>query len=244
MEGIHGTADRLGYRIDILDYAGLGGTPLALERVLRARGIQGLIILPVPWGFSLAAMSFEGLAVAQLGPSLHAPKFDIASTNYFLNAQRAYRGLMEMGHVRIGYASQQLLEERLDYQWWGGYRIMRELHGPAQRFPAYCPMKPDPEGFRAWAMKYRITAYMGPGNGWLLRGWEKRTGSRPPVFASVVGMREGFGVGINERNELAAASAVKLVVSRIHTNQYGIPEAPTHVQTEGVWMRWDDTAEA
>lgn len=237
MHGIQGAADGLGYRIELLDYEEIGGTPAALERVVRARGIQGLIILPVPWGFTLESMNFDGLAVSQFGPSLHAPKFDVASTNYFLNAQRAYCGLREMGHVRIGYASQQWLEERLDYQWLGGYCVMRDLHGPGRRIPGYCPVEPNPAGFRDWVERHRITAVMGPGSDWLLRGW--RGGGRsssPPDFASVVGIRQGAGQGIDERNELAGASAVQLVVSRIHANRYGIPEVPTHVQTEGVWV--------
>jgi len=244
MEGIRGAAERLGYGLETLEYEELGGTPQALERVMRARGIQGLIILPVPWGFTLESMNFEVLAVSQLGPSLHAPSFDIASTNYFLNAQSAYRGLMQMGHVRIGYASQRFLEERLDYQWWGGYAIMADLHGPPQRIPGYCPIEPGPAGFRAWVKRYRITAFMGPGSDWLLRGW-KRGGAEiaPPVFASVVGTRQGVGQGIDERNELAGASAVQLVVSRINTNRYGIPEVTTHVQTAGVWVVREGTSE-
>lgn len=227
-------AESYGYRVDPIYFAELEHDALQLSKLLKARGIQGLIVMPVGLGLDLSEIDFGGLACAQIGPSLQTPRLHMASANHFLNARLCYRTLHERGHRRIGLAVDAYNDARLDHQWLGGYTAMRELMGPtSKKLPVFYPEQLTTDNLLEWVSRHGFTAVIALGD-YLL---EKIHGAFPQVeLARLTGGKRGKFSGINERIERVAATAVSLIVSQIHRNRLGIPPYPDSVLVPGEWV--------
>ena len=84
IEGITQAASAQGFAIDLLRLGSPGLETVAdVGRVLRARGIRGLVVMPVFGEVALEALPFDMLAVSTIDLSLRSPPMSRATPDYF-----------------------------------------------------------------------------------------------------------------------------------------------------------------
>lgn len=83
IEGITTRTEQLGYRIEHLLLAELDDSVPRLNKILRARGLRGLIILPVPEEIDLSKLDCTHLALATISYSMKNPIVHRAASDYF-----------------------------------------------------------------------------------------------------------------------------------------------------------------
>lgn len=121
-EGAEQRAEELGYRLQEMPLRAPGMTADRFAQILRARGIIGLLIAPLPHGERTIELDFEGFAVVGIDMSVATPSIERVSNDHFQSAMLAVRHCRGLGYRRIGFVINRELSERLENRWLGACR--------------------------------------------------------------------------------------------------------------------------
>jgi len=232
---IHQRAEAFGYRIESLRLEDL--VPRRrLDRVLDARGIRGLIVLPVPVHVELEGVSYERLAAATVDPSLKRPHMHRASADYFQGMTAALTRLVALGCTRIGFVTATTEVARIGDLWLAAFLLWQSKLPTTQRLAVHMPQQDSVAAFRAWLRREQPDAIVS--NMRHPFDWLPAAGVRCPrdlVYAHLNVRAEWPAAGIDQHHEQVAWAAFDLVVSQLNRNEYGLPATPQTVLIEGTW---------
>ena len=241
-QDIRRRAEQHGYAIEEFFLGRNGLTPSRLNGILRARGIEGLIISPQSSRHIGSALDFTPFAAATFGYGLPSPALHRASTNMTQGILQAVQRLHDRGYKRIGLAVTHWIDARSDHTYSGAMlhyqqQIPRGMRVPPLFFPDNLARGSD--AFVAWVRKHRpdalisLDAYVPD---WLTRRLKL---SIPGDIALVVHdwseRMTGFA-GIHHRRPHVAAAAVDLVATQLMHNEHGVPEVPRQILIPPVWI--------
>ena len=233
---IRARADAFGYRIESLRLEDVV-PPGRLDRVLDARGIRGLIVLPVPANVALEGLSYERLAAATVDPSLKRPHLHRASADYFQGMITALKQLSALGHKRIGFVTGTDEVARIGDLWLAAYLLWQSSVPPERRLAVHMPQQANISAFRAWLRHERPDAIVSN-----LRhpfDWLPTDGANSVRTIAYAHLNVGSDwptSGIDQHHEQVAWAAFDLVVSQLNRNEYGLPATPQTVLIEGTWV--------
>lgn len=237
-QGIRERAEMFGYRIEPLFLDDLSSLGRRLDRVLDARGIRGLIVLPVPAGVVLDAFSYERLAASTVDPSLKRPHLHRASSDYFQGMTTALERLTTMGYKRIGFVIAATEAVRIGDLWLGAYLRWQLTLPPKQRLAVHMPRQNTRQAFTEWLRREKPDALVSNEPPYLLE-WLAAAGVSIPhdiAYACLGGQHDGLTAGIDQHEVQVGWTAFDLVVSQLNRNEYGLPTVPQMVLVEGVWV--------
>lgn len=256
LAGIRTCAAEQGFSIDLL-CIGSPGIPdsEAVGRVLRARGIRGLLVMPSTGHASLEGIPFSSLACATIDPSLHEAPIHRASPDYYQGMNLALDSLQARGFRRIGFCTSRSELSRIGGRWMGGYLAWqheRNAEGAAAPFLAL-DFEPHPTArgqaaewrrnrrlFATWLEREQPDAVVS--NLVFIAEWLHELGcdGANGVRYASLGLSAGdTWPGIDQRFEQVGAAAFNLVSAQIYRNEVGLPAAPTTVLVPGVWCEGD-----
>jgi len=207
-----------------------------IQRMARARGIDGIIIGSMQYGDQRLDFDFSELACSAIGYSMRQPFLHRACPHHF----KMMRGLLEearcCGFRRIGAIFNKRLEDASNNLLSSAfYYEQRSLHD-SERLPLLIELTPTLVHVRNYLKKYRPDVLIGPG---FVCGHLTELGLRVPQdisFASIdVGDPPYDSAGIDGHYDLVAATAVDLVATQITLNQRGVPEVPKVVMVDTEW---------
>lgn len=239
--GARARADRRGYRFEVQDIgAGPGEGWGPLGRVLRSRGIEGVVLLPqrVPIDLSglLVWRHFAAVAATTsvVGPALHR-----VAPHHFANTLLLCRRLAGAGHRRIGLLLPREHDQRVHHAFHAAFE-WHARHEAAEPGAALLPAAFDPVVVLGWLRAHRPDAVIVHETRAardlrdLLAGtpWARLT----VAVTSVVGPPPRGVCGINERPAEIGGAAVDLVASLIERRALGLPSAPATTLLGGRWV--------
>jgi LacI family transcriptional regulator len=241
LAGARRACDRLGYRLVDFEVALTPGEGPRLSRILRSRGISGVIVggldnslreLPLAWEH-FSAICIES---QHLGLSLHT-----VGNNQMAITRTAIRRMAELGYRRIGLAVGRVEEETLGRLFSSGYLL--EVHGTPglELIPPLLLRPNDPPDAvavaRDWVRGHRIDAVLG--------NWSSTTellkaaGFRIPRDLGVAALdhnpAKGAVAGIRQSHKLVGERAVEALALLMKTNQTGLIRLPNMTLVDGVW---------
>lgn len=94
-------------------------TPKKARRILRAHGIETVIVSPQSEQLPCSQFDYSGFAVATFGFAMKDPALHTAGTNVQLGFQTAAAELMTRGYRRIGVALTEWIDNRTQNGWRG-----------------------------------------------------------------------------------------------------------------------------
>jgi DNA-binding LacI/PurR family transcriptional regulator len=217
------------------------GKGMGLRRVagiLRARGIQGLVILPFREStFQLDDFDFAPFSAATIGYGMQSPLLHRSASQQTLAAMRLVEHVLEKGYKRIGLALPLDSDARTQHRYLAGF--LGRTVGPDGRafIPPFLFEKFDPAALAAWIRRHRIDA--------IVSSFHELAGELEQL-----GMLPGRDIGlamINYRGErpLArmqvpyeslGAAAVNLVHGQLSINECGIPQLPSVLTIPVIWV--------
>lgn len=232
--GLRERAASMGYGVEIFACDGSTAQIRTLLRVLRARGIQGLVITQAHESFTELPFSLEGYAAAYIGNGIRTPHLSRVDAALDYDFRLVWYRLREQGCRRIGLLTWSVLTQKTEGAWMGAYlHAQRELP-PRDRIP---PLEledmTDSDAIRDWCLRYRPGVLL-----------TERSDLFPHLKHALPDLRlvglalsetdrcEGIRVG---RREIGAA-AVDLVVAQLNRGERGEPELPKRVLIEGQYM--------
>jgi LacI family transcriptional regulator len=242
-EDIRSRAERHGYLVEEFFLGRRGLTPTRLRSILRARGIEGLIVSPQSSRIIGAEFDYSGFAAATFGYGLQTPALHRACTNMTQGIHGAVDQLTARGYHRIGLAVTQWIDARVDHAYSSALLYYQHRLPPRERVPLLVfpenNLLRGRDAFCRWVRRHKpdvIISFHRHVPDWLQEDLDLRV---PEDIGLVVHdwaepMR-GFA-GINHCRPFIAAAAVDLVATQLMQNERGVPAVPKQILVRPVWI--------
>ena len=236
----------IGFAIEDFWLAEPGMTPARLSGILRARGIEGIVLLAFPTFTPTLDFDWHEFACVALGHSLGAPLHRV-SPHQYRDLNTALRELAALGYERPGLVLNPDVDQRVEHYYVAAYYVAQS------RRPARERMEPllftgGREQLLRWFEREQpdalLLAQPPPSKDEVL-GWLAAEGIRcprdvglalldlPHAAVTTSGIRQAYGP--------LAAAAVDLVAGQIMRGERGLPALPQIVKLEGEWRAGDTT---
>jgi DNA-binding LacI/PurR family transcriptional regulator len=236
LAGAKRQAETRGYGFSLL-HIGENETARTLHRVVRSRGVEGIILLPMAMPVALPdLLDWNAFSVVGTTASVLAPEFHCAIPHHFKNMQLLCRELEARGYHRIGLVLSRDHVERVYH----AYNAAVAWHGLYNdRFVA--PLIYDgslPRNLPSWCKQEQPDVVV-TNTERLCREFAHLLGRKIPGaigFASTNTTRDSTTAGIDERPSGIGAVAVDLLTSMIQRGEKGVPAVATSTSLQGRWV--------
>lgn len=243
VDGVQARAKVRGFHLEIFRWTHEQMSDERLDRVLKARGVRGVVIAPLAQAGGGVNLDWSHFAAAAIGASMTHPKLHRVRYHAFHGAQLAVQKLQEAGCRRIGLAMAAPSSARVEQMWEGGF-IVGQPHLPLQTRGklVYLPSVLEQGPFLAWLRKAKIDGLVvGGDNGRRIYEWLKESGKRVPTdvaiaFLNLMGAGLAGAAGIDQEFEALGATGFDMVVEQCYHNERGIPAKPRDVLIDGRWI--------
>lgn len=222
----------------------LGANPVSgerLTRILRTRGIQGVLFFP---GTDSPRTEFPELdwryfAAVQIGSQPLPDELHQVSSDYGYDIEHALRHVRAAGFRRIGLAVTDRVDTATNHAWGSRYLFYRHSISPRDRLPPLFSKQSrlGDEEVRAWYERHRPQVVLSAGSD--ARDILVRAGHRVPEDVRVVNLvqrGEPGLAGIDPHTKEVGHAAVDLLVSLVHGNHLGLPTFPRRISIRGHWV--------
>lgn len=239
--GAKDKAESLGFRLEPFWTGPMGANSRQTARILRNRGVRGMIIPYSPLDLLPLQLDWEHMPVVATGYSFRQREPHRVAANQFQTSMLCYERLHAMGHRRIGLAMGQASDARVNYFWVSAYLgAQYRLNGGKLR-PFNIQGMPRPEEFMRWLERERPDALIVALWDDPVQEWLAARGIRVPEDVSIAHLdvtpkNHGRVSGIDQNHRLVGAGAVSLLSSLIFANDGGLPEHPTITNTDVAWI--------
>lgn len=227
-------AAELGFSLDEFSLGDPTMRPERLAALLRARGIHGVLVAPLPGEQTRLEFDVADFATVGLGLSVRTPAIDRVGDDHFFAAQLAYERCRALGYRRIGLALAANISRRLENRWWSGFLVAQQ-HVPARvRIPALMPETREeiPAQLGDWIARHRIDAVI-----FSLRHEENLACAPAGVGLVSLSVQDASGrvAGIRQNEHQIGQEAIELLAAKLHRWSTGADVSPRLILVRGTW---------
>ena len=208
-------------------------------RVLRARGVQGVIMLyaqPTDFFARFDWTEFAGIEIdyGERDPVLHTVCLD-----HYMTLTGALERLEGLGYRRFGLCVSRYKDERIVHKWSGTFCSYQRHHTEAiGDVPVYVPEHIEEAGFMKWYRSHRPDLVIGHVDEAV--AWLTRAGARVPETAAFFNLswteRKRPCAGLDLRLELQGEVAAETLIAAIQRGERGLPADPRSIMVKGRWV--------
>lgn len=236
IKGARAKAESLGYGLDEFQIVPRKMPARRIAEVMEHRGIQGFVLSPlVSRSRGHLNMPWEKFSCVMIGIGYTHPALDRVHHHHFLGMMTSLRQLKKDGYRRIGFFADAQMDQRMYGAWSASFMAHHQLPA-AEAAPLMCLMKaPSRSGFREWVKLAKPDVVLTAGT--RIHSWLADLGEDVRPALAMLAWSEDHSElpGLNQQSDVLGATAIELVVDRIHRNERGIPKQPKMVMTSGVW---------
>ena len=244
VEGCRRRAAAQGYGIDMfwLQDPELDGR--RLNRILKARGIRGLVVVGTMHDNHLPdrfAETWEQHACVVTGLRTHAPTLSFCCVDHHALVLEAVGQALRLGYRRPGLAIPSDIDRLVEGRFSSGMWIGQQELGPGERLAPFYEVdqaKTDPECFHRWLDRERPDVVFTLYN--VIRRLVEARGLRVPRDIGLIQLErrvdEPEWAGMDQHNDLTGEAAVDMVISLLHNNEIGVPKFPRATLVEASWV--------
>lgn len=233
-------AEELGYKLERFTHARPADAS-RIERQLRAKGIQGIVIQQFKAAFDLAEWRFnwQHFAVIHNGSSQIVQALDSVDADDIGNCVQVFRHLASSGHRRIGICTTHDIETATNYSLCTGWQRFQLLNPGLPDIPACLLPDLGPSSVRRvrrWLAEHRVDAVASQVRG--MKEMLENLGRRVPEDLSLAyqGVNPyGRNSGIWQREDLIAEAAIESVIASVEQGRLGLPATPRTTMILGSW---------
>lgn len=214
-----------------VDHIMLGGDlqPRALERMLRARGIQGIILTPpLPAHTPPPALDWTRFSTVVIGSSLDEPGLNRAQAHHHQGIVLALKEAVQRGYCRPCLLVRDDLEERMQRIYSGAFL--------ARGYPPehiWRQGAPDIPALNEWLRKVSPDVIIGDCDKWFS---DLAPEHAARGFISLdVRDSQGAIAGVYQNTARIAMAAIDLLIRARLTHETGIPDSPLVLLNSGLW---------
>ncbi|KAF0093473.1 MAG: LacI family transcriptional regulator [Puniceicoccaceae bacterium 5H] len=230
-------AQALGFRFSLIRVSSVTGDWSATLRMMKARGVAGVLLLPMVGPTELSALDWSGLSVVSATSSVTQPRFHEVAPNHSANARLMIDHLAARGYRRIGYVGLTPHAQRTREALPAALAWHHARHQVRCEPLLFMPDEPMPD-IVVWAQREQpevILVGRPPDQPGFQQALE-RAGIR--VAWALANSRAFFDYapGLDERDDLIGVCAVSTLSDLFVRAERGIPEIPTSISITGQWV--------
>ncbi|MBI5768101.1 MAG: LacI family DNA-binding transcriptional regulator [Verrucomicrobia bacterium] len=236
--GAAARAKELGFQLDEFSVSRDGLGPEGYARVLRARGVQGVIFLytepsPLMTGFPWSEFACVEIDYGRVEPELHTVCID-----HFLTLTLALTRLQAMGYRRIGFFVERRRDRRISHKWSAAFASFQRHSGAIGTIPLLIPERLTEREFLDWRQRHRPDLVVGHMDEALV--WLQRAGLKVPedigCFSLNCNNLRRPCAGLDLQMELQGLVAAEAIISQIQRGERGLPAHPQTLMVRGSWV--------
>lgn len=237
--GVQRRAGELGYAVDELWLNEPGMTGERLTRILRARGIRGLILQSLPAAGGRLELGWQHFACVTKGLTVAHPPVHRVVSSHYEDMQRVLQELRRRHYRRLGLVLGEALSVRVDRAWLAAFLLHQNETSPGERVPALITRAADEEPpFRAWYEAHRPDVILFSDQP--IPQWVERMKLGVPADVGLVHLDWSREVaplaGLDSDPETVGEAAADLLVGQLQANEFGIPKHEKIVAVRGHWV--------
>jgi LacI family transcriptional regulator len=231
-EGASRRAEELGYRLEPFWVGDPHLTTRRASRILRDRGVRGLLVGPLASGQSSLDLEWDWFSAVALGRSLAHPGLTTVSTNHFQAVELAWQEAVAHGFRRIGLA----LSEHEDVRTVGALRasyLLQQVRSGRAAIPVLLTAGFSAKAMAAWVTGHRPDVLLSSGQRHhdLLEGRQRRALSFIHLNVDPSSNLAGVDQGHDRVGEQAAA----LLHLKLIQRETGAPARRDIAMLDGSW---------
>ena len=239
-EGSSARGKQLGFSVQPFWLGNRGARARALDRVLTARGICGLLLAPLPFDYRTLELDWRRYALVAIGYSFTQLAPHRVVHHNLKTLFTCYHQLRLLGHRRIGLVLQPEADERVRHLWSTAFLGAQRIYQGERLEPCWIPTLTDPAPFLSWYKRRRPDAVIGIWNHEPLT-WLRAAGIDVPgevSFASLDLGEENIGriAGVLQDNHNVGIAAMDVLSGLLLQNEVGIPAIPRITMIEDTWL--------
>lgn len=237
LEGASERAAQLGYHLDVFELGTDGMTGARLGKILRARGIRGLVLQATRGLSREVEAAVADVACAAVGSARSDLPLHSAGSHQAQVMRLAIERLRCLGFQNIGYYMMERIDRNIEHAWHSAWLHHSLTVGAPPSRRALLVAEWQSARFLAWWREQRLDAVVtihAPALDWL-----RRAGINVPRSAGFAHLDwhpalEGVA-GIDQKHEQAGAAAIDLVAGQLQNNERGVPEHARQILIRGSW---------
>ena len=241
--GCRRRAAQLGYTLDEfwLHSAELYGE--RLNRILRARGIRGVIVVGLmkenrlPSRFSV---TWQNHAVVVTGVRTREPTLSFACVDHHALVLEAMEQARLLGYRRPALVLERGIDHLVDGRFGAGFWTAQQALPEAERVPAFLDVEAargETELFHAWFRAHRPDVILTLHT--VVREWLEAAGLRAPRDLGLIQLERRRGcedwAGMDQHNDLTGEAAVDMLLAALHNDEPGFSTIPRATLITASW---------
>lgn len=238
MAGAAARASALGFEVCEFSVGRDGLEPEAYPRMLRARGVQGVIFLYTEPTDILANFPWDDFATIEIDYGRREPVLHTVCLDHFMTLTSALTKLRALGYRRVGLFISRFKDERIARKWSAAFASFQRAPGAIGNVPVLVTEQVAESEFLRWHRKYRPDLVIGHVDEAV--GWLQRAGVRVPAETAFFSLswteRKRPCAGLDLQLDLQGEVAAETVISQIQRGERGLPAAPRTIMIRGRWV--------
>jgi LacI family transcriptional regulator len=252
--GASAKATELGYHLDHFWMHEPGMTQARLNGILRARGINGIIIASHGREMGDAMeIEWDKFSAVKIDYFPHQPMLHNVTNNQCDIIRLAVRKVADAGYRRVGFVMHRGWDHAADHLWKAGFLCEQDTFPAADRVPAFFFPEAEPverwlnevdapvvdtAAFKQWLKECKPDVVIGKSA--FVQPAFKALGLRVPRDISFVDVFledcSGAIAGVRQNHREVGALAIEIVAGQMQHGKRGVPEIPTTTFVEGTWF--------
>jgi LacI family transcriptional regulator len=240
-EGVERRAHERGYALDELWLTEPGMTASRMTRILRARGIRGLILLSLPYDkkSTKLELQWEHFACVAKGLTVMRPQVHRVVSSHYEDMRLVLQQLGQLRYRRVGLVLSEVLSERVDRAWLAAFLLHQNALPSAEQVPALIIRTEDEAAlFGEWLALHRPEVILF--TDLPVQQWIRQLKLRVPADIGLVHLDWAQEVvplaGLDSDPEILGEAASDLLIGQLQANEYGIPKHEKIVSVRGHWV--------
>jgi len=214
-----------------------------LNRILRARGIRGVIVVGLmkenrlPTRFSV---TWQRHAVVVTGVRTHEPTLSFACVDHHALMLEALENARRLGYRRPALVLEENIDRLVEGRFSAGFWTGQQALASGDRVPGFYAVeaaRSEPAAFHAWFREHRPDVIFTLHT--VVREWLADIGVQAPRDVGLIQLERRRGcedwAGMDQHNDLTGEAAVDMLVSLLNNNEAGVPAAPRAMLIGGSW---------
>lgn len=235
-DGMRRRAAEIGYGVDRFVITAGAAEERRLGRVLRSRGIRGVVLAPFPALRTELALPWAELAVVAIGYSLAKPEPHRVARDIVHMTRLVLEELGTHGFRRIGFVMERGYETRTDYGSLSGFLAYRWERGRERCVEPLVTDRITRRSFARWRKEERpdVIVTMQP----QVSEWLEADGVEIPREVSLYNLAclspDSTQSGVYPDYEALGASAMEQASALVERGEFGLPTHPKTLLVGGV----------
>jgi DNA-binding LacI/PurR family transcriptional regulator len=244
-QGASAAATRFGYRLDEVRWEA-GCSPKRFERILLARGIEGVLIPPHNELLNWEDFDWNKFSAIRFGMSVQNPDSNLVTADVFRAVVMAIEKIYHHGYRRIGITVNEAFNERLGGTFLSGYYYAQALLNLKPALPPLLTVLTVRDAadlerqkilLRQWLTRHQPDAILTADIE--LPALVRELGLRVPQDLAMAGTSTldiPLTAGVDQHSEAVGRIAVEMLVKQINVNERGEPRDPVRILVESRWQ--------